>query len=94
MVVPTPTIVIGIANSTTIAKATATMVVTAAEPSSDMTYTADKNCITPLDGAVGAHGITRSKMGSANRIVASEIHLESRPPKLAASLILPFGFVG
>ena len=43
-------------------------------PSSDRADTAGKNCITQSDAAVGAHGITRSKMGSANRIVAIEIY--------------------
>jgi hypothetical protein len=32
---------------------------------------------------------TPYRTASANHIVATEIHLESRPPKLAASLILP-----
>ena len=46
-----------------------------AERLSAMTDTAEKNCITELDQAVGAHGITRSKVGSANRIADTEIYL-------------------
>jgi hypothetical protein len=44
-----------------------------AKPSSDKTDTAGKNCITRSDEAVDAHGTTRSKMGSANRIADTEI---------------------
>jgi hypothetical protein len=65
------TMVIGIANGTTMMAD-----IIAEEPSSDRTDTAGKSCITQLGRAVGAHGITRSKMGSANRIVATETHLE------------------
>ena len=39
-----------------------------AEPSSGTTDSVGQNGITRLDGAVGAHGTTQSKMDSANRI--------------------------
>lgn len=42
-------------------------------PSSDEIDTADKNCITRLDGAVDARGTTQSKTVSANLIADTEI---------------------
>ncbi|MGA8749941.1 MAG: hypothetical protein WB563_14225 [Pseudolabrys sp.] len=44
-------------------------------PSSDEIDTADKNCITRLDGAVDARGTTQSKTVSANLIADTEICL-------------------
>jgi hypothetical protein len=46
-----------------------------AEPSSDVIHTAGNNCITRLDGAVGARGATQFKTESANRIADTEICL-------------------
>ena len=43
--------------------------------------------------ATSARLISHAKTVSANRIADTEF-ISSRPPKLAASLILPFGFVG
>jgi hypothetical protein len=75
LVVPIRIIGIGIANGTTMMTTDIIGGVTAAEPSSDKTNTAGQNCITRLDGAVGARGTTQSKTASANRTVATEIHL-------------------
>jgi hypothetical protein len=73
MVAPTPTIVSGIANDTTMMTDIIAEAMAPVEPSSDRTYTAGKNCIMELDRAVGAHRVIRSKMGSANHIVATKI---------------------
>jgi hypothetical protein len=56
------------------------------ERSSAKTDTADKNCTTQLDQAVGAHGTTRCKMGSANRIADIEIYFTSRGRRLRQPL--------
>jgi hypothetical protein len=47
-----------------------------AEPLSDVIHTAGKNCITRLDGAVGARRATQSKTVSANGIADTEICLQ------------------
>ena len=44
-----------------------------AEPSSGMIDTAGENCITRLDGAVGARRTTQSKTASANPIAVTEL---------------------
>ena len=50
-----------------------------AEPSSGMIDTAGENCITRLDGAVGARRTTQSKTASANPIAVTESVCEWRP---------------
>ena len=57
-----------------------------AEPSSGMIDTAGENCITRLDGAVGARRTTQSKTTSANPIAVTESVCEWRPSTAASSL--------
>ena len=75
MVALARTTVIRIGDGTTMADITNGGDMPIAEPSSDKIDTADKNCITRLDGAVDARGTTQSKTVSANLIADTEICL-------------------
>ena len=78
MVALARTTVIRIGDGTTMADITNGGDMPMAEPSSDKIDTADKNCITRLDGAVDARGTTQSKTVSANLIADTEMLLRSQ----------------